>query len=358
MAKDAEKGRTHARLSDEGVAALKEHEHAIPKKSKWFEIMREDYGRSARETNWRPMLRGEAVPWAMLDAFADEMLERTKQKLNLHPFVIDAAKPTLSSPGGYRQVNPWQVGIKGMIGWLHGKVFGADTTFCDSAKKLEEGVFDVVRSVGRTTARDGANFSLEKQLEEGEKAIKWTAAEFTDFMRRWWNINDRVINTPVSGVSIVLPLNPAAADRFRNGEISDNDLDPTTDYAWPSRDLLILSCDDRPKQKGISSHSSAWELFRGLMAQIAYLAHPEPYAGPGLRLISFGGTPENARRLTKYGFVHAGGAMPRTGMLTMELRRPDRPHKDALQQAASHASAIHIIYLWQLVLAHNAPKEE
>lgn len=353
-----EKGRTYAQLTPEGVAALNRFYDKMPLKKEWFPIMRARYGRSARENNWNPMLCGQSVPWAMLDAFAKEMAKRTDKQLDLHPFIEDAPRPCEPCQEDLPRVNAWTAGVRGMLGAVRGRMLAPEEAFCLTAEEVKQASLSVVRSVARDSVKRGVVLSEQEQLRIGSAIMKWDVDEYVDFMRRWWNRQPLVMMSPPSGVCAVLPLTPEAAERFRRGQVNDHELSPETDYAFPSRHLLILSGNDKERPPGMNARRAAWEMFRSMMTQVAMFSHPEPHAEEGMHFVSFCGTPDNGRRLQNYGFVWTGAKMPRIGVDLMEVRRPEKSHKDYIQHMLTYESLVHLVRIWQIVSGPNPTKEE
>jgi hypothetical protein len=174
------------------------------------------------------------------------------------------------------------------------------------------------------------SLSLPEATALATQYMRTTPDDYHRYAMQWWRFNPWTVvlaqgkRRPI-GVSILLPLTKVAYESVLDG----NQMTYQTtaeQLANPSPILLHEIVAARPRDMGgeaISLKDATRALYATVIAQCGVFTHSLPAgASDPMRLLSFPGTPENAKRLQAFGYRSTGKSMPGTGLPYVEKLWP------------------------------------
>jgi len=223
--------------------------------------------------------------------------------------------------------NPFHLGIAGIgeaIG-IYDRVRDVVRECSVARGEVDHAIEWMVTTVGRQIG--GEKLSIEEAKRVASERMCCTAAEYAAQARRWCGFNPwTVIQTKgfssAGGVSVVLPIQASTRELIIGGHMRSYDCGEEH-LCCPSPILLLEACAERPSDLGGEPHRAKKQLFLALLAQcsmLARLSHQAPEEP--LRILSFGGTPENRCILEAFGFRPVGAKMRDTGVEFLERLFP------------------------------------
>lgn len=162
---------------------------------------------------------------------------------------------------------------------------------------------------------------LKTALEFGREQ---TLADYHESLSGYWRFNPLTIIYAVTssrnkvGASCVLPLMEGTYDLVKSGSKSVYDL-TTTDLVWPSNRQLIYIAATRMDDRNSTPVAEQTRcVASSIFIQIAMMA-AQPL--DDLQVISFGGTPDNQKRLEQNGFRNLGVNEPALKVPLFEIKK-------------------------------------
>ena len=210
---------------------------------------------------------------------------------------------------------PWS-----LYQYLRDHVQPSDLAFCKQVADLRYGI---------TTMRTVWADHLERSKELGDTRVAKIADEELNrrgdqYCQRYeaiWEANPNTLlfsttGSERSGLCVILPVTDAAYERLLRGEVSFMDIE-AADIEYESQNLILDSAVELPCKKTKKWHRITDSLSFTMFYQMALLAK-DPSADD-FRMIGFGASPINLKRLQDMGFAERAARMPNYGFSICEF---------------------------------------
>ena len=299
------------------------------------------------ERNWSPLKAGDPVPWDMVDALSEYVIDILKLKGGADKYrLIQIAEP--SDPPSGRAIVTQTGGNAWRMNFL--KLFSLKTTafsvppgaYCRGEGDLMDAALMIMHAVGY-----GETKSTNKAacLEYAGNLMKRTPAEYARLLLDGWKANEHAVLFAMqrqkdgtmmrAGVSVVIPISKPFFKRFRMGEAEDIDALPA-DMCGNSLLLLFNAVSDNPEldhRQGKARRSM--DQAGIVLFQFASLCLPLNSWSANPTIITQGGGAESIRRLNSYHFKEVGRHTRLTGKPVMEFAPASnsKPHATPLDFA-------------------------
>jgi len=199
---------------------------------------------------------------------------------------------------------------------------------CESETEVCEAIEWFYVGLGRIVAPEGAS---PRRAEAIRLAAEYTRTTMEDYQQRalkWWRVNPWIVtlaqgNRRPAAVTIVIPVTASGYQGVLAGEYMTYDV-PIRQIRAPSAHLLLEAVIERPKDLGaetIPVKNLTRSMYAANIAQAGIFTHRiSPAKADAVRILSFGGSPVNQKRLKAFGFRSTGCLMPQTGLEYLEKR--------------------------------------
>ncbi|MFG0290731.1 MAG: helix-turn-helix domain-containing protein [Rhodopirellula sp. JB044] len=201
---------------------------------------------------------------------------------------------------------PWS-----MSRFIRRRIAPANNSFCQE----EADVKDVIGRMRESWAvhlenakpEDDVQFFFDADEKLNEHYFRYEERYLSIWKKNPWTLMLATDGEERRGASVVLPITDEAFERFHRGEVSFMDLDEN-DIVDESQNLVLDSA-----VEFCGTGNPAWYRFTeslsyAVFCQIAMLSL-DPM-GDDFRMISFGASPLNFKRLLSLGFEDSGSIMP------------------------------------------------
>jgi len=210
---------------------------------------------------------------------------------------------------------PWSLGK-----FVRDKILPEERTFC----RTED---DAVNGIKRMRESWESHLDLEHATGDDEvyqSADQLLDEQFETYRSRYlalWRKNNSVIhfatlNGQHTGISVVLPVSSVAYENLRIGKISFMEIGEY-DIESRSQNLVLDSAVEFPNPSTKPWYKITDALSLSVFYQIAILS--ENPAEENFRMLSFGASPTNIKRLESTGFRSSGIVMPEYGYQICEF---------------------------------------
>lgn len=313
-----EKHRFYYRLKKSIGELCKENEKDLPSEKVLGRIAREK-GFAFNEKSVQPALYDNAP-------FADGLLHSLSIWLEI-PTAGELVDLTLDCPK-HREARIgdfFLLGMRPLVEKLTGGHRLRETAFFKSQSDVERATEITLRDFGACYWESDAEPTSDELIETARRVGGLPAVE--DYHRQlgsFWQFNPLTIIYAVTssknkvGVSCVLPLSETAYNEVREGKKSVFELS-TSDLVWTSnRQLIFIGAVRKDDKNQTPTTEQTKCLASSIFIQIAMMA-TDPLED--LQVLSFGGTPDNEKRLEQNGFVDLGINEPTLKVPLFEINK-------------------------------------
>jgi hypothetical protein len=313
------------------------------------------------ERNWSPLKAGQPVPWEMVEALSEYLIDVLKLKGGKDSFRLilmadhcDAPeKPKSVSDSG---LNAWRMNFLKLF-TLKTSAFTMPTeAFCRGESDIMDAALMIMHAIGyRATKSPSEEACLEHSVQE----MKRTPAEYARLLLDAWKANEHAVLFTIQrhkdgtssriGVTVTFPLTKACFHRFRNGEAVDIAL-TTKDMQAKSLYLYLAAVVENPeidmrKEKGRRS----MDQISTILYQLAALCPSLTSWTANPTLLSHFSEPESIARLKSYQFKPVGARTPLTNLEVVEFSPPANDE----QNPATPLNFAHYLALKSILLIYQ-----
>jgi hypothetical protein len=196
---------------------------------------------------------------------------------------------------------------------------------CGSEASLREAIRWLYVCMGRMERPGRTHLQVDDAIRAAESTMRISLSDYQHRAIEWSQFNPWTVllargNKRPNGLSIILPLSDDAYDSVLNGQRMTYDCGPD-DLVIPSRNLLIEAVVERAKDIGAEPTNPTRALYASVLAQISvFTQYLSTDQSGDIRLLSFVGTPTQAKRMKAVGFRPTGKRMSATGIEFYENR--------------------------------------
>tara|TARA_R110002073_G_scaffold61637_4_gene155009 strand:+ start:3967 stop:5100 length:1134 start_codon:yes stop_codon:yes gene_type:complete len=233
--------------------------------------------------------------------------------------------------------------------FIQSKTVPSDEAFCENEADAC-GVFQRMRDSWRMHL-DGSDPTEDDRLFiAADKKLNERYVRYEDRYLALWRRHPQTILLAAAdgkryGASVVLPVTDSAYERLRDGVISFMDIGPD-DILDESQNLVLDSAVEFKDVGGSAWYKVTDSLSYAVFCQIAMLSI-DPMA-EDFRMVSFGASPTNIRRLKSIGFQECGTTMPEFDFPICEFAQEHSDESDDTYTRVSTTS--HYAHLFHRVV--------
>jgi hypothetical protein len=324
------------------------------------------------ERNWSPLKAGQPVPWEMVEALSEYLIDILKLKDGKDNFrLVQMAEhcdaPRKSEKGSDSGLNAWRLNFAQLFTLKTSSFTIPPEAYCRGESDIMDAALMVMHAIGYRATKSP---SKEVCINYSVGYMKRTPGEYARLLLDAWKANEHAVlftiqrhkdgTTSRLGVSTTFPLTKRCFDKFRSGETVDIAL-THSDMQKNSIYLLIAAVTenaeiDLRKEKG---RRSMGEL-NTLLYQLAALCPSLNSWTVNPTLVSHASEPESIERLKSYQFKPVG---TRTTLTDLEVVEFAPPAHDKLKTAtpldfAHYLALKSILLIYQYVRINNVVPEE
>jgi hypothetical protein len=199
---------------------------------------------------------------------------------------------------------------------------------CETEDEVREAIEWFYVGLGQVVASEGTSPNRAEAIRLASEYTRTSLADYQNRAVQWWRINPWIVtlaqgNRRPAAMTIVIPVTPDGYLGVLAGDYMTYDV-PLKQIHVPSAHLLLEAVMERPRELGAESipiKSLTRAMYAANIAQAGVFSHRlSASKTDAIRILSFGGSPVNEKRLKAFGFRSTGRCMPQTRLEYLEKR--------------------------------------